>query len=74
MGNEKGRSGRGSGGSTRRDGVSKGKISEGDRSKRRANASTRTAGRNFQRPVSEAQRQEWREARKKFQMTNGKKG
>ena len=67
LGNEKGRSGRSSRGSTRRDGGSKGKISEGDRPKRRANASTRTTGRNFQRSVSETQRQEWREARKKFQ-------
>ena len=60
LGNEKGRS-------TRRGGGSEGKVSEGDRSKRRVNASTRTTGRNFQRPVSEAQRQKWREARKKFE-------
>ena len=67
LGNEKGRSRRSSRGSTRRGGGSEGKVSEGDRSKRRVNASTRTTGRNFQRSVSETQRQEWREARKKFQ-------
>ena len=67
LGNEKGRSRRSSRGSTRRGGGSEGKVSEGDRSKRRVNASTRTTGRNFQRPVSEAQRQKWREARKKFE-------
>ena len=67
LGDEKGRSGRSDRRSGRRDSGSKGEVSKSDRSQRRANASTRAAGRNFQRSFSEAERQEWREARKKFQ-------
>ena len=67
LGDEKGRSGRSDRRSGRGDSGSKGEVSKSDRSQRRANASTRAAGRNFQRSFSEAERQEWREARKKFQ-------
>ena len=67
LGDEKGRSGRSNRRSGRGSSDSEGKVSESDRPKRRANGTARTSGRNFQRSVSEAQRQEWREARKKFQ-------
>ena len=67
LGDEKGRSGRSNRRSGRGSSDSEGKVSESDRPKRRANGTARTSGRNFQRSVSEAQRQEWREARKKFE-------
>ena len=67
LGDEKGRSGRSNPRSGRGSSDSEGKVSESDRPKRRANGTARTSGRNFQRSVSEAQRQEWREARKKFE-------
>lgn len=67
LGDEKRRSGRSSRRSTGGSSDSKGKVSESDRPKRRANGTARASGRNFQRSVSEAERQEWREARKKFQ-------
>ena len=67
LGDEKGRSGRSDRRSGRGVSNSEGKVSEGDRPKRRTNESARASGRNFQRSFSEAERKEWREARKKFQ-------